>query len=96
MLKQILKENKEFYLQSKKAILKELDNLPKGSIKKRKINNNYYYYLQYRKDQKIIQKYLGKKKPLDLEKKLKRRKLLQIQLNEVINNIKIIKKLKHD
>lgn len=96
MLKQVLKENKEFYLQSKKAILKELNNLPKGSIKKRKISNNFYYYLQYRKEYKIIQKYLGKKKPQDLEKKIERRKLLKNQLKEINKNIKIIAKLKHD
>lgn len=96
MLKQVLKENKKFYLQSKKVILKELNNLPKGSIKKRKINNNNYYYLQYRENQKVIQKYLGKNNPIDLEKKLKRKKLLQKQLKEINSNIKIIEKLKND
>ncbi|MBU1078750.1 MAG: hypothetical protein KKH98_15745 [Spirochaetes bacterium] len=96
MLKQVLKENKDFYVQSRKVILKELRSLPKGSIKKRKIHNKYYYYLQYRKKLKVIHEYLGKKKPLELEKKIKRRKLLENQFKKIDKNIKILEKLKYD
>ena len=39
---------------------RELDTLPKGSIKKKKVNGNIYYYLVFRNGNKIVSKYIGK------------------------------------
>ena len=48
VLKGILSESKEYYLDIKKKIEGKLEKLPCGSIKKRKISGKKYYYLQYR------------------------------------------------
>ena len=68
VLKGILSESKEYYLDVKKRIQKRLAKLPKGSIKKRNISGKRYYYIQIRKDKKIKHEYLGKEK-LDYNKK---------------------------
>lgn len=39
---------------------KELESLPKGSIKTKVIGNNCYYYLNYRDGKKVVSKYIGK------------------------------------
>jgi len=39
----------------------EMSQLPKGSLYLRKINHQEYYYLNFRQDDKVIAKYLGKR-----------------------------------
>ena len=60
VLKGILKESQEYYQRLQKEIKKKIEQLPKGSVKKRNINGKLYYYLQYRENSKIKHKYLGK------------------------------------
>lgn len=38
----------------------EIDQLPKGSLYLRKINQQQYYYLNYREKNKVVAKYLGR------------------------------------
>lgn len=99
ILRNILSESKDYYLNAKKKIEKLLNLLPKGSIKKRKISGKLYYYLQYRSGKKIIQKYIGRDKPEEIIKKLRERKSLQSELKKVHESLKIIKRSqgrKHD
>ena len=43
MLKGILSESKKYYLDIKKKMARKLANLPKGSVKERKIAGKKYY-----------------------------------------------------
>jgi len=90
VLKNILEESRNYYLELKKKIERKIKNLPKGSIKKRKICGRIYYYFQYRKGKKVIHKYLGKNKPEDLIKQIKERKALLRELKEVNEALKLI------
>ncbi|MDP3447185.1 MAG: hypothetical protein Q8S22_03890 [Eubacteriales bacterium] len=45
----------------------EIDQLPKGSLFLRKIKQHQYYYLNYREQDKVIAKYLGKRDDVQIE-----------------------------
>lgn len=99
ILKDILKESKEHYIEAKQKIEKKLLSLPQGSVKERIISGRKYYYLQCRKGRKVVQKYLGKVKPEKLIKQLKERRLLKAELRKVNEALKVLKKSegrKHD
>ena len=70
---------------------KEMEDLPKGSIFKRKIGNSEYIYLNYRDGKKVISKFIGKAEAVQLEElteKLTHRKELQ----SLIRKLKIEQK----
>ncbi|HOW42340.1 MAG TPA: hypothetical protein P5110_04610 [Candidatus Omnitrophota bacterium] len=90
ILQGILSESKEYYQDLKKKIAKKLLVLPRGSIKERVIAGKKYYYLQYRKAEKIVQKYLGRQKPEVLTKQIKERGILKEELKKVNEALKII------
>ena len=92
VLKGILSESKQYYLDAKKKIENELSKLPQGSIKERVISGEKYYYLQYRRGKKIIHKYLGKKKPEELIRQIAERKALKAELKKVKEALVIIKR----
>ncbi len=90
VLKGVLAESKQYYLDLKKKIQVKLSRLPKGSVKERKIRGRKYYYLQERKGKKIVQKYLGKNKPEKLLEQIKQRRLLRKELKKVNESLKIL------
>jgi 3-hydroxyacyl-CoA dehydrogenase len=92
IIKSVLKESNAYYRDVEKKIKKLIDELPKGSIKRRKIGKGFYWYLQKRLHNKIIHKYLGKKRPVNLIKKLAERKRLIKELKKVKLSKKIIMK----
>jgi hypothetical protein len=92
VLKGILSESKDYYLKTKIKIEKKLATLPNGSIKERNISGNKYYYLQERKGNKVVHKYIGRKKPDDLVKQIGQRKLFKSELKKVHEALAIIKK----
>ena len=92
VLKGILSESKEYYVDTKAKIEKKLAGLPEGSIKKRKIAGKIYYYLQHRVGKKVKHKYLGKDKPEDISGKLNERKVLKAELKKVIEALRIVKR----
>lgn len=92
VLKGVLAESKGYYKDVKKKIKNKIAHLPKGSVKKRNINGKVYYYLQERKGKRILQKYLGKNKPIDLLKQIEKRRLLKNELKKVKEALKIIKR----
>lgn len=92
VLQGILSESKEYYLDVKKKIEKRLLNLPIGSIKERDISGKRYYYLQFRKDKKVIQKYLGKNKPEAIIRQTRERNVLKRELKKVNEALKIVKR----
>jgi len=90
-LKGILRENIEYYLNREKEIVSLLASLPKGRIREKKINGERYFYLQYRKEGKVVDEYIGKKIPEGLLTSLKKRKALQNELKKIKESIKALK-----
>ncbi len=66
---------------------KEIENLPKGSIFRRKMGNQEYLYLNYRDGKKVISKFLGKSDSFNAEE-------LVFQLNKRKEYVQLVKKLK--
>ncbi len=93
-LKNVLQENLEYYREQEKSIIGILTTLPKGRLRKKKINGDFYYYLQFRRGKKIIDKYIGKEFPESLSKQLEKRKKLENELKEVREAIKLLTKEK--
>jgi len=90
VLKGILKESKDYYLQLEKKIRARLEGLPKGSVKKRKIGGKSYYYLQNRKGAKVVHKYLGKNEPKEIRVKIGERAKLSTELKKTKEMIRIL------
>lgn len=94
VLQGILSESRDYYLQTQKKIIRLLERLPKGNIKRRKINSKYYYYLQERVKDKIRHKYLGRENPKELSEQLSQRRLLRKELRTVNQAMKILKRVR--
>lgn len=92
MLKAILSESKEYYLDVRKKIMKKLAALPKGSVKERKIAGKIYYYLQQRQGCKVVHKYLGKTRPELIIKQIKQRNTLKGELKKVNESLSTIRR----
>jgi hypothetical protein len=90
ILKGILSESKEYYLDAKQKIEKKLSSLPQGSVKERQIAGKKYYYLQSRAGKKILHKYLGKAKPESLIKQLSERKALKAEFKKVNEALRML------
>jgi len=90
VLKGILSESKEYYLDVKQRIEKKISILPQGSIKERLIGGRKYYYIQSRSGKKIVHKYLGKAKPEGLVKQLSERKSLKAELKKVNEALRML------
>lgn len=94
VLKNILADSEKYYRDIKVKLQRKLADLPRGSIKERKISGKDYYYLQQRIDKKIIHKYLGKNKPIDLLKQIEMRKVLKKELKKVNEALIILERSK--
>jgi hypothetical protein len=94
ILKDILKESLVYYLDLDKRLKSRLGKLPRGSVLKRKIGRNDYYYLKLRDGDDVESRYLGKERPLDLEKSLEERRLIKGQIKEVAENLKVLARLR--
>lgn len=92
ILKSILSESKDYYIDARRKIEIKLKDLPKGSIKERNISGRRYYYLQERRGKKIVHKYLGGNEPEELLKQIRQRKLLKDELKKVNEALRIIKR----
>jgi hypothetical protein len=92
VLKGILSESKEYYLNIRDKIAKKLASLPQGNVKKRRIAGKLYYYLQHRIGKKVQHKYLGKDEPVALLKQLGERKALRSELKKVNETLKMLKR----
>lgn len=64
----------------------ELQALPKGSIKTKKVNNKTYYYLIFRTSSKVVTRYIGKDEIAiaDIKEKLTRRKQVEEILKKLV------------
>ena len=74
---------------------KEIEDLPKGSIFKRKIGTSEYIYLNYREGKKVISKFIGKTEAIDLtelNEKIIHRKELQALIRKLKREKKELEK----
>ena len=88
--KSTIEETLEFYREEEKRLAALIASLPKGIIKKKKVNGKEYFYLKYRKGNKVIYEYLGKEFPSKLAKQIERRKRLERELKEIKDAIKFL------
>lgn len=74
---------------------RELDILPKGTIKEKKVKDKIYYYLLFREGDKVITKYLGRNEEslILIKEQLARRKQLECMLQKLKEEKIQIKKL---
>ena len=96
MIKSVLEEQLEYALESERRYKKAVNELPRGSLSKKKINDNYYYYLVYRDGKKVKSEYLGKLFDEEIEeyqKKIKKRRMYKDILKNLSKEIKYLKKV---
>jgi hypothetical protein len=93
ILKGILKDSLEYYQDLDRRLKARLKELPRGSILKRKIGRHEYFYLKERVGKRVNSRYLGKKRPADLDKAIAERRLVKGQLKEVLGNLKMLSRL---
>ena len=94
VLNGILSDSHGYYIGIKEKIGKKLADLPNGSVKERGIAGQKYYYIQQRVGKKVVHKYLGKKKPEDLIKKIQMRKSMKNELKKVNEALKMLGRVK--
>lgn len=72
-------------LQIQKELKNKIKQLPKGTVKTRRVNDKTYYYLAYRENRKVINKYIGgdMKDAEALAKLIEERKAYENQLKEL-------------
>ena len=92
VLKGVLSESKKHYGDIEKRIEMDLRSLPSGGVKKRRISGSVYYYLQKRVGDKVVHKYLGKKKPEALLKQIARRRALRGELKKVREGLRLVRR----
>jgi len=92
ILKGILEESKEYYLNAKDKISKRLEKLPEGSLKRRIIYGQKYYYLQKRNGKKVVHKYLGKKVLDSLLDQIEEKKKLKSELKKIDEALKMLRR----
>lgn len=90
-LKNVLHESLAYYLEQEKALISRLALLPKGKIRKRNVYSRDYYYLQFRNGDKVVDTYLGKSIPHDLQKQLVQRGKLEKELKKVKDALSLLK-----
>jgi len=90
VVRKTLEENYIFFVRELTRINEEISKLPKGSISAKKIGNTRYYYHQWREGKKVRSVLLGSEAPPGLIEDINRRKLLESQRRDILDNIAVI------
>jgi len=90
ILKGILKESLDYYQDLDNRLRSRLAQLPRGSVLQRRIGRQKYFYLKVREGNQVVSRDLGKDRPIELEKSIQERRLIQRQLQEVQQNLQIL------
>lgn len=93
VLKSVLKEELKRLKDLCSQYFKNLDELPKGSLVRKKISGRIYYYLAHRKEKKVVFDYVGKLNQKDRENlldKIDERKKIEKLNRQVKKDIKKI------
>lgn len=93
ILKGILKDSLDYYLDLDRRLRARLKELSPGSVLKRRIGRQDYFYLNYRNGSRVVSRYLGRKEPKQIEKEIKERRLIKQQLKEVEENLSMLRRL---
>lgn len=93
-LQSVLGENVGYYEDLRRRLKARLAELPEGSVLRRRLGKHDYFYLKLRRGSRVLSKYLGKKRPEELEESIKERRLLRRQLREVEQNLRLLRKMK--
>ena len=80
VLDDVFVEERERLLRIQSAMEREISELPKGYISKKRINGKVYSYLQWREGQKMVSSFVPATEVADLQKKIDRRRQLQASL----------------
>ena len=73
----IKKLNKE-----RETLIKELETLPKGAVRRKRIRGREYYYLQYREGSKVRSEYIHAINLEDISQRIEKRHMLEARLKE--------------
>lgn len=92
IVKKTLEENYIFFIRELSRIDSQIKDLPVGSISAKKIGNSTYHYHQWREGKKVRSVSLGKEVPPELIDGISRRKTLEVQRKEILDNINVIVK----
>jgi hypothetical protein len=92
IVKKTLQENYIFFIKELSRINEEIGKLPFGSISKKRIGKSAYYYQQWREGKKVKSVSLGIEAPLDLVDGIRKRRLLEKQRKDILDNIRVIAK----
>jgi hypothetical protein len=87
VIKGALKEELVNSLRMKKAYEKELSNIPRGTIIKKKIKGHEYCYLLTREKGKVKQTYMGKLSAQEIDK-YKRAKAYRAKYRQLLAKVK--------
>ena len=93
ILKEILEDSLDYYLDLDRRLRARLKELPRGSILKRRIGRKDYFYLNYRNGKRVVSRYLGKDEPKEIDSGIKERRLIKAQLKEVAENLRLLERL---
>lgn len=92
VVRKTMEENYIFFVYELARIDEEIRELPKGSISAKKIGQSTYYYQQWREGKMVRTVFLGTVAPSDLIEGINRRKLLEKQKRDILENIGVITK----
>lgn len=87
-----LKENYIFFMRELARLDEEIQSLPTGSISKKKIGNSTYFYHQWREGKRVKSVSLGAHPPSGLAEKINRRKSLEKQRKNILDEMTVIAK----
>src|SRR4030043_898232 len=90
VVKRTLQENYIYFIKELTRIDKEISELPIGSISEKKIGKSTYYYQQWREGKKVRSVSFGAEAPFDLVDGIKKRRLLEKQRKDILDNIRVI------
>jgi len=90
IIRKTLEENYIFFVRELARINEEISKLSKGNISAKKIGKSTYYYHQWREGKKVKSVSLGSMAPSDLVSAINRRKVLENQKREILDNISVI------
>lgn len=82
ILEEVLAEEYERSERVSRALMAELADLPRGSVRERLINGRSYYYLQYREGSRVRSDYVPREDVGALRERLARRKEVVAALKE--------------
>jgi hypothetical protein len=90
VVRKTLEENYIFFVRELTRINEEINSLPRGSVSAKKIGKSTYYYHQWREGKQVKSVLLGLESPSDLIKDINRRKTLENQRRDILENVAVI------